>query len=438
MIIEGIIGDSARHYASLAGMSREEWKQNTKFVPKDLGWIIMFIGGAIGAGIVFLPVQVGLVGLWVYIFGALAGYPVLYRQQRYYLNVLAEADECKDFTDAISSYMGKNWGFALGILYFMQVAILIFLYATALNNDSASFLVTFHVTGESLASSSWYSLGLVCLLVLIASQSEKLIMKLSSFMVFAKLITVAVLGCVMIQYWNLLNLGPFPDFTYFCKEFIVILPLVTMSIAFFSNLSPAVVSYRKNSPNKFVAQYKALRAMNLAYLSLVVIVVFYTVSFNLSVSHEQAVQAFEANISSLAMAARNMDGALVKILSLILNIFAVVTAFFAIFMAFRDSCVGLAVNILQRFIRSDRIHRKGITAGASVFCVFLCWSVIALNIPVVHLASLLGPLMGLIGCIMPVCIIWRTPFMQKYRGPWLLAVFLIGVLLVVSPFIALG
>lgn len=438
MMLEGFIGNSAKKYAGPAGLTEAEWKQAVKFKPTDLGWVILFIGGAIGAGIVFLPVQVGLVGLWVYLFGAVVGYPILYHQQRLYLNVLASAEDCHDFSDAISSYMGKNWGLFLGILYFLQVTILIFLYSTALNNDSASFLLTFHVTDTSLAANPFYGLAIVCVMVLIASQGERLLMKLSSFMVFTKLIVVLILGLVMIQYWNLANLGTFPPLGYLAKQFIVILPLITMSIAFFSNLSPAVVAYRLSTKNKIVAHYKALRAMNLAYITLVAVVVFYTASFNLGVSHEQAVQAFQANISSLAMAARNMDGMLVKIFSVILNIFAVVTAFFSIFLAFRDSCIGLVINLLRRFVNVETINRNLIQKGISIFCIVICWGVIALNIPVIHLASLLGPLMGLIGCLMPVCIIATQASLKKYRGPWAVAVGLIGLLLVVSPFIALG
>ncbi len=46
-----------------AGMSESEWREAIKFDSTDTGWVIMSIGMAIGAGIVFLPVQVGLMGL---------------------------------------------------------------------------------------------------------------------------------------------------------------------------------------------------------------------------------------------------------------------------------------------------------------------------------------------------------------------------------------
>ncbi|MBD4447998.1 hypothetical protein GUG94_23880, partial [Xanthomonas citri pv. citri] len=44
-----------------ASMTEQEWRKAIKFDSTDWGWIIMSIGMAIGAGIVFLPVKIGLV-----------------------------------------------------------------------------------------------------------------------------------------------------------------------------------------------------------------------------------------------------------------------------------------------------------------------------------------------------------------------------------------
>lgn len=51
-------------------LSSQQWKEATRFDGTDIGWIVMSIGMAIGAGIVFLPVQVGLMGVWVFLLSA--------------------------------------------------------------------------------------------------------------------------------------------------------------------------------------------------------------------------------------------------------------------------------------------------------------------------------------------------------------------------------
>ena len=70
--------NSTAALARQAGMTDAEWTAAVKFDSTDWGWIIMSIGMAIGAGIVFLPVQVGLVGIWVYLFSAIIAYPASY------------------------------------------------------------------------------------------------------------------------------------------------------------------------------------------------------------------------------------------------------------------------------------------------------------------------------------------------------------------------
>ncbi len=67
--------------------------------------------------------------------------------------------------------------------------------------------------------------------------------------------------------------------------------------------------------------------MKIAFGILFVTVFFYAISFTLAMSHEQAVKAAEENISALAMVAQGMDGTTLKLMSLMLNIFSVMTAF---------------------------------------------------------------------------------------------------------------
>lgn len=60
---EAVASDfSSSRLAARSGLSDEEWRKAIRFDGTDWGWVIMSIGMAIGAGIVFLPVQVGLWG----------------------------------------------------------------------------------------------------------------------------------------------------------------------------------------------------------------------------------------------------------------------------------------------------------------------------------------------------------------------------------------
>ncbi|MEM8236202.1 hypothetical protein Q4R49_00635 [Morganella morganii subsp. sibonii] len=422
--------------AKNAGMTEEQWRTATKFDGTDAGWVIMSIGMAIGAGIVFLPVQVGLMGLWVFLLSSVIGYPAMYLFQRLFINTLAESPECKDYPGVITGYLGKNWGILLGALYFIMLVIWMFVYSTAITNDSASYFRTFGVTEGLLSDSPWYGLILICLLVAISSRGEKLLFKLSSFMVLTKLFIVAALGISMVGMWHLYNIGSLPPVGRLIKEAVITLPFTLTSILFIQTLSPMVISFRNQNVNREVARFKALRAMNIAFIILFCTVFFYAVSFTLAMGHDEAVKAYEQNISALAIAAKFFPGGWVTAVSVMLNIFAVMTAFFGVYLGFREATQGIVMNLLQRVMPAERINETLVKYGIMVFAVLLAWGAIILNAPVLSFTSICSPIFGMVGCLIPAYLVYKVPMLHKYKGISLYLIIFTGLLLCVSPFLA--
>ena len=70
-------GSRVSKHAKKAGLTEEEWQKAVRFDSTDWGWIVMSIGMAIGAGIVFLPVKVGIIGVWVFLVSAVIAYPAM-------------------------------------------------------------------------------------------------------------------------------------------------------------------------------------------------------------------------------------------------------------------------------------------------------------------------------------------------------------------------
>lgn len=42
-------------------------KYRIPFTTYDLGWVVLCIGMAIGAGIIYMPIQAGVKGIWVFV-----------------------------------------------------------------------------------------------------------------------------------------------------------------------------------------------------------------------------------------------------------------------------------------------------------------------------------------------------------------------------------
>ncbi len=425
---------SAPH--EVANMTISQWKQATRFDSVDIGWIVMSIGMAIGAGIVFLPVQVGVIGLWVFLFSAIIGYPGMYLFQKLFINTLAESKECTDYPGVISGYLGKNWGVALGVLYFIMLVIWMLVYSLTVTNDSASYLHSFGVTQGYLNENVFYGLALICALAFIGSIGERFLFKLSGFMAVTVLALVAVMGFLLISRWDLANVPAMGTWSEMAKQAIITLPFTLTSILFIQSLSPMVISYRAHEKSIEVARFKAFRAMKVAFTILFVCVFFFAVSFTLAISPEQAREAQSQNISALAIIAHYYPGSWATITGVVINLFAVVTSFFGVFLAFQEACRGLAMNLLLRHYQAEQINTKKVNRAITVFIILFAWAVISTNAPILSFTSISSPIFGLVGCLIPAYLVYKMPALAKYKGPATWFIIMIGILLCISPLLA--
>jgi serine transporter len=400
----------------------------------DFGWIIMSIGMAIGAGIVFLPVQVGLVGLWAFLTSAMVGYPAMFLFQRLFVNSLSASEPCTDYPGVISNYLGRNAGVLLGLIYFLMLVLWICVYSTAITNDTASYLQTFGVTRNRLSDHPWYPLALISFLVLVASRGENTLFRIATFLVLSKLAIVAYLGFAMAGLWNVENIGPVPEPGTLAGSAVATLPFTLTSILFLQTLSPMVCSYRAREVSPENARRKAQRSMSIAFGILFTTVFFFAVSFALALGHSQAEEAFHNNVSALAIAARFLPPGTAVWLGVVLNIFAVVTAFFGAYLGFHEAVRGIALNLLRRFLPEDRIPHAWLDRGIQAFIIVLAFAIVRLDIPVLYFTSVSGPAFAVVGCFIPVWLVLKVPVLAPYKNPFVLGfVALTGLLLTISP-----
>ncbi len=434
--VDTTFSDKERPLYQQANMTPQQWKAATKFDSVDIGWIVMSIGMAIGAGIVFLPVQVGVMGLWVFLLSSVIGYPAMYLFQKLFINTLAESKKCTDYPGVISGYLGKNWGIALGILYFIMLVIWVLVYSLAITNDSASYLHTFGVTESHLNHNIFYGLALICLLSYIGSKSEKFLFKISGFMAVTVIALVAVMGVLLIPQWNFSNITAVGNWGKMIKDAIITLPFTLTSILFIQSLSPMVISYRSHEKSIEVARYKASRAMTIAFSILFVVVFFFAVSFTFAISQTEAQHALKENISALAMIAHYFPGSWATIVGIVINIFAVVTSFFGVFLAFKEACKGLAMNILERKYAHEEINTELVNKLTTVFIILIAWTAVALNLPILSFTSICSPIFGIVGCLIPAYLVYKVPTLNKYKGTATYLIIITGILLCISPLLA--
>ncbi|XKM13028.1 amino acid permease [Orbaceae bacterium ac157xtp] len=417
-------------------LTKEELKK-IPFTKYDFGWVVLCIGMAIGAGIVFLPIQVGLKGVWVFILSILITYPALYLLQKLYLRTLSEATHCDDYTSIITQYLGPNWGIFLGIAYFLMLLKGMLSYSLAVTYDSASYLQTFGVTDSLLSDHAWWGLLVLVLLVAVASRGEKLLFKVSGPMVIVKLLIIVIIALVMIPNWKLSNIATFPEIGSLIRDTFLTVPFTLFSILFVQILSPMNVAFRKVEADKRIATYRAIRVNRIAYLILVIAVLFFAFSFTFTLTHEDAIYAYEQNISALALAAKVLPGSVIKIMTVILNVFAILTAFLGIFLGFQEAIKGIVMNVITRFIPKERVNDKYVTFGVCTFIIILLWFWVMTRFSFILLQQIGAPVYGVVSCLIPCFLVFKVPALHKLKSYSIYYVIVMGIMLCSSPFFKL-
>ncbi len=414
-------------------------REKIPFNAYDAGWVVLCIGMAIGSGVVFMPLQMGVKGFWVSVVALLLCYPAVHYLSNLYIRSLSASGQCSDYAGIIAEYLGKNWGAVLSVAYFLTLLKGMLAYSTTITHDTASYLQVFGFTQQSLAQTTWFPFVLIGAMVAIASRGERMLFKVSGPLIIVKLSIVVFLGVSMVPYWDVNNVnfsGP-ADTLSFVRDVLVSLPFALFSIVYIQILNPMNVAFRKVESDPKIATYRALRASRIAFMILVVSVLFFAFSFLFSINAEDAAGAVSQNISALALAAKVLPGDTVKVLSTVLNIVAILSAFLGIYLGFHDALKGIVLNIVDRIsTRSERVD-KAMPLLIAAFSVAILTAWVAADVSSMALLQWTVPTFGIVSCLIPVYLVYKVPALREFRTPSVLFVALMGFMLVVSPFFKL-
>ncbi|WP_288343750.1 aromatic amino acid transport family protein, partial [uncultured Pseudoalteromonas sp.] len=115
---------------------------NSKWNLHDTQWVLSLFGTAVGAGILFLPINIGIGGFWPLIIMACLAFPMTYLAHRGLARfVLSSKQPEADFTDVVEEHFGINAGRLISLLYFLSIFPILLIYGVGLTNTVDSFIV---------------------------------------------------------------------------------------------------------------------------------------------------------------------------------------------------------------------------------------------------------------------------------------------------------
>ena len=111
----------------------------TKF---DVVWMLNLFGTAVGAGILFLPINAGMSGIWPLVVITLLVGPMTYFAHRGLARfVLSSSRADSDITAVVEEHFGLSAGKLITLLYFFAIYPILLIYAVGITNTVESFIV---------------------------------------------------------------------------------------------------------------------------------------------------------------------------------------------------------------------------------------------------------------------------------------------------------
>ncbi|GMN89210.1 aromatic amino acid transport family protein [Francisella sciaenopsi] len=398
----------------------------------DFEWLSINFGMAIGAGILMVPVSIGIVGLPLFIVAVLITYPGIYLLQRLYIRTLFASKEPKVYSEIIKEVLGDKAEILLSITYLIMMLIWTTIYAEVIAQTFSDYAYSFNLTDNpNIKSNLLVSFLFVIALMLIGFKSQKFLVK--SITVFAVILVVAILGITisLAPYWDFANTTYTPGLGVSIQKLIILIPFTLTSILFIQTLSPMTIAYKKHYATD-IAEKRAVHGMKVAFIILTLIVISFILSFSMTISHDMAVSAIENNYSGLVLLKKNgVSNSWLDTFGGAINIFAILTSFLSILYGMKNSLLGILFIITKKV---NRRRSEKILNLISIICIFLItWSAIVFEYPVYVLLPLCGPIFAIIGCFIPAFIVYRTPSLHHLKGLSLNFVIVVGVILAISP-----
>ncbi|WP_150465630.1 aromatic amino acid transport family protein [Francisella sp. SYW-2] len=405
----------------------------------DFGWLVVSIGMAVGAGIVLVPVSVGVVGFVVFVVSILIAYPGIYLFQKLYIETLFATKQPKTYKDTVAELLGSKWAIFLGAVYLLMMLTWTIIYAEVVAKSLAAYLYMFDISSNPhLEQNALYSALLMIVLIFTGMKSQKLFVRVSTFLVFILIVAIILVSISLIPLWSLKNVVEMPtDTGEFVAKSIIMLPFSLTSILFIQSLSPMVIGYRKYYGNKdkdFVLS-KTLKTMTLAFVILVIIIGFYVLSFSLVIPRADALEATQNNQSAfILLEKQHISNMLIYTCGIIISLCAILTSFLSVLAGMEESLKGLLRNsAIKLGLKEDSKGIFSLNTLVIGIIFLMTWLSIVFDAPVYKLVPLSGPVFGILGCLVPAYIVFKTQSLEKCRTKSIYFVIFVGIILVISP-----
>lgn len=392
--------------------SRSAWRKT------DTMWMLGLYGTAIGAGVLFLPINAGVGGMIPLIIMAILAFPMTFFAHRGLTRfVLSGKNPGEDITEVVEEHFGIGAGKLITLLYFFAIYPILLVYSVAITNTVESFLT--HQLAINPPPRAILSLILIVGMMTIVRFGEQMIVKAMSILVFPFVAALMLLALYLIPQWNgaALETLSFDSAASTGNGLWMTLWLAIPVMVFSFNHSPIISSFAVAKREEYGegAEKKCSKILAFAHIMMVLTVMFFVFSCVLSLTPADLAAAKEQNISILSYLANHFNAPIIAWMAPIIAMIAITKSFLGHYLGAREGFNGMVIKSLRGKGKSIEINKLNkITA---LFMLVTTWIVATLNPSILGMIETLGgPIIAMILFLMPMYAIQKVPAMRKYSG----------------------
>ncbi|NAX46885.1 HAAAP family serine/threonine permease [Photobacterium halotolerans] len=397
-----------------ASVSAASAAAKSRWTAQDTTWVLSLFGTAVGAGILFLPINAGMSGFWPLLAMTLLIGPMTYFAHRGLARfVLSSAKPGSDITEVVEEHFGASAGKLITLLYFFAIYPIVLIYGVGITNTVDSFLV--NQLGMASMPRALLSIILILGMMSVMIAGEKLMLKVTQFLVYPLVGILLFMSVYLIPEWNLssVSLSTMPSLGDFAVTLWITIPVLVFSF----NHSPIISAFSQAQAREHgeQAEEKASRILARSAVMLLGFVMFFVFSCVLSLSPQDLAQAKAENLAILSYLANKHDSPFISYLGPVVAFVAIVSSFFGHYLGAREGLNGLVSKQLKS--AGKQVNEKNIDKFTVVFMIATIWLVATVNPSILGMIETLGgPIIATILFLMPMYAVHKVPAMQKYKG----------------------
>ncbi len=381
-----------------------------KNVKYEIKWIVGLFGTAVGAGILFLPISVGVGGIWPVMITIFLIFPMVWISHRNLSRFVLSSSSKGNITEAAIEMFHPIAAKLFIFAYVFALYPICLAYGVGITNTVLDFM--HHQLGIENTPRWAVAVVLISLFMLTMLKGYKFMLHVTQFLVFPLACFLFIFSLYLIPQWQLSYFSNAPSLKSIMITVCLMLPVLVFSF----NHSPAISTFSVDAKTLFgeeEAEKVTNRVLRHTSMVLTFFVMFFVISIVLTLSPKELLEARDMNISILSyFSDMHKDQILLAYFGPIIAFTAIASSFFGHYLGANE---GL-VSILKNHVMPNQ-SEKNIKAVSYIFIAVTMILVAIYNPSILGFIELIGgPIIVFILFFMPLYAIYKNDKLKKYQS----------------------